>query len=171
MLKLTGLTGIVIAFGLSGILKAQQLKLRIILLEDFMQTTLELKGRISYFKEPLPSVFGKVDKRNASKASELLSAVEERISDTDGGIREIWEEEVNHIYRDAPLTPEDIEAIKYMGNFIGQTNYENHLFHFSYLEEKLACQISESKANFKIKGPMYRKIGFFIGAVFAILFI
>ena len=59
MLRLAGLLGIVIALGLLGIMKSQQLGARVKLLEDFLQMVLELKGQISYFKEPLPAIFEK----------------------------------------------------------------------------------------------------------------
>lgn len=52
MLRLIGAGGLVLACGLMGIMKARQLKLRLSLLEDFLQMTLALKGQISYFKEP-----------------------------------------------------------------------------------------------------------------------
>ena len=48
MLRLAGLLGIVIALGLLGIMKSQQLGARVKLLEDFLQMVLELKGQISY---------------------------------------------------------------------------------------------------------------------------
>ena len=70
-----------------------------------------------------------------------------------------------------PLQKEDFDTIKYLGTVIGQTDYDNHIFHFSYLEEKLANQIADGKNSLKTKGPMYRKIGFFLGAILAILLI
>ena len=174
MLRLAGLLGIVLSLGLAGIFKAQQLKARVSLLEDFMQMVLELKGQISYFREPLPLIFSKVDKRTGSRACMLLGAVESRLGRQDGqdaGITEIWSFNVEEIYKNTPLTPDDLETLKYLGSFVGQTDYDNHIFHFSYLEEKLGRQIDEAKANLKLKGPMYRKIGFFLGATLAILLI
>ena len=70
-----------------------------------------------------------------------------------------------------PLTKADLELFDYLGTFIGQTDYDNHLFHFAYMEEKLNSQINDSKNDLKVKGPMYRKVGFFLGAILAILFI
>lgn len=171
MLRLIGLIGIVISMGLVGIMKGDQLKTRVKLLEDFLQMILELKGQISYFKEPLPVIFGKVDKKGDSKAFRLLSCVESELKEKDAEIGEIWPEKVKENYKGLPLTKDDLYTFNYLGTFIGQTDYDNHLFHFSYLEERLAGQIDDSKASLKTKAPMYRKIGFFIGAILAILFI
>ena len=62
MLKLIGLLGLVIACGLSGIMKAGDLKKRVALLEDYLQMIIELKGQINYFREPLPDIFDKLKK-------------------------------------------------------------------------------------------------------------
>ena len=48
MLKLIGLLGLVIACGLSGIMKTGDLKKRVALLEDYLQMIIELKGQINY---------------------------------------------------------------------------------------------------------------------------
>ena len=63
-------------------MKSQQLGARVKLLEDFLQIVLELKGQISYFKEPLPAIFEKVKKKSDSKAFMLLnqSGEEPRLS-------------------------------------------------------------------------------------------
>lgn len=171
MFRLAGLLGIVLSLGLLGILKAQQLKTRVTLLEDFLQAMLGLKGRISYFKEPLPLVFGKVNGKSGSKASELLSEAGKLIAGQEAEIAEIWSACIDDVYKGTPLTENDVKALKYAGSFIGQTDCDNHLFHFGYLEEKLAEQIEEGRSELREKGPMYRKIGFFLGAILAILFI
>ena len=65
MLKFVGLIGIVLSLGLVGIMKYEQLKTRVNLLEDFLQMILELKGQIGYFKEPLPLIFARAEKKAA----------------------------------------------------------------------------------------------------------
>jgi len=62
-----------------------------------------------------------------------------------------------------------MEIMKYPGEFIGQTDFENHIYHFTYLEEKLKKQIIEAQESYKKKGPMYSKIGFFLGSIGAII--
>ena len=171
MLRLAGLLGIVMALGLLGIMKSQQLGARVKLLEDFLQMVLELKGQISYFKEPLPAIFEKVKKKSDSKAFMLLNQSGEELRQKDAEIAQIWPKTVSENYKGQPLTKDDLKLFDYLGTFIGQTDYDNHLFHFSYMEEKLNSQINDSKNDLKVKGPMYRKIGFFLGAILAILFI
>lgn len=76
---------------------------------------------------------------------------------------------MEEIYKSEPVTADDMEIMKYPGEFIGQTDFENHIYHFTYLEEKLKKQIIEAQENYKKKGPMYSKIGFFLGSIGAII--
>ena len=64
-----------------------------------------------------------------------------------------------------------MQIMSYLGDFLGQTDYENHLQHFSYIEKKLQDQIHQAKYSYRAKSPMYNKIGFFIGGIIGILLI
>ena len=57
-----------------------------------------------------------------------------------------------------------MQSICHLGSFIGQTNYENQKMQFEYLEKRL-----EAREESRVKGPMYRRIGFFGGAVAALV--
>lgn len=169
MLKLIALTGIITASGLMGMTKTKILKERLTILEDYMQAVIELKGKINYFKEPLPIIFEKFSEENNSKAHILLKSLSLELIKADTQVSSAWCDKLSEIYENSPLTDEDIEVMKYLGEFIGQTDFENHLYHFSYLEEKLKNQIAEAKESLRKKGPMYNKIGFFLGSIGAII--
>ena len=57
MLKLAGLLGLTAALGLIGVLKAEDLKRRQRLLEEYLKMLLSLKSKINYFREPLSELF------------------------------------------------------------------------------------------------------------------
>ena len=169
MLKIAGLMGIVIASGLIGMMKAAELKRRKELLEDFLKMVIELKGQINYFREPLPRIFSRLKKNSRTKAFDLLRELEDGETVRTGEITEAWPVIIRQSYEKEPLTGDDIKIMKYLGEFIGQTDFENHLYHFSYLEEKLKDQIKDSTQISEKKGPMYRKLGFFLGGMIAII--
>lgn len=171
MFKAAGLIGIVIASGMIGILKSKDLKRRVNLLEDYLQMIIELKGQINYFREPLPDIFCKLKKTGDSKAFSILNELRIQLIQKGGEIVKIWPQKVESIYEKEPITSDDMEIFKYPAEFIGQTDFENHIHHFSYLEERLKKQIKEAQGELKKKGPMYGKIGFFLGAIGAILLI
>ena len=171
MLKLAGITGLVLSLGFIGILKAQGLKSRIEILEEFMKMCLLLKSKINYLREPLTYIFSCDGQNGENKAFTLLCESFEEAEQRDAEISEIWHLKAEEIYRSAGLMPKDIECVKYLGTFLGQTDYENQLYQFEYLERMLKNQIDEAYDELKRKGPLYRKLGFFAGALIGIVLI
>lgn len=170
MLKLIGITGIVISCGLFGISRTNILKSRINILEDYYEMIINLKTQISYFKEPLPDLVDKLSKNNSSKAYLFLKGVGTDIYENDCYSSDFWAQNLKNIYNTA-ITESDLEIMLYVGKFIGQTDYINHLQHFEYVENKLIKQINIAKEMYIQKGPMYNKIGFFVGAIIGVMFI
>lgn len=183
MLKAVGLLGLVLASGLLGMGKSAELKARIDLLEDFLRMILQLKSRMNYFKEPLTSILRTKQeikpesrkesgsKNDFSKAFELLGRTGDDLRQKNGEIGQIWADRAEKIYKGTPLTVQDMELIRYPGQFLGQTDWENQQARFDYLENRLQQQIKEAEECFRIKGPLYRKIGFFLGGLAAVIFI
>ncbi len=169
MLRLLGLLGLVMAAGFAGMMKAAELKERIALLEEFYKIMLDMKGQMEYFREPLLRMFERTGKKGDNKARSLLTGCLSDLIEKDGEISQIWAENVRHTYRGTPLTSEDKELLCHLGSFIGQTDYENQRMQFSYMEERLGEQIEDAKYTYQKKGPMYRRIGFFCGAIVAII--
>ncbi len=171
MVRLIGITGIVISCGLLGIAKTTNLKTRIEMLEDYYELIIHLKSQIGYFKEPLPELLDKLSENGNSKGFLFLKALVDEIKEKGSYSADFWARNIDLIYKDSPITKDDIEIMSYAGEFIGQTDYINHLQHFSYLEEKIQNQIATAKYMYMKKGPMYNKIGFFLGALIGILLI
>ena len=171
MFKFAGLMGLVLGTGLIGIMKSFQLKERIRLLEDYLQMILDVKGYINYFREPLIQIYRNEGKKCGSEGFELFDRVRHDLTEKEAEISQIWAQNVDKIYASTCLGPEDIELLKYPGFFIGQTDYENQLARFEYLEKRLVEQIEAARENYVKTGPLYRKLGFFAGGLAAIFFI
>jgi len=171
MLKIAGLIGLIAGTGLMGVMKASELKERIRLLEDFLQMILDVKGYINYFREPLIKIHRGEGKKCGSEAFELFDKVRHDLSQKDAEIDQIWAQNVHHTYGNTCLDTEDLELFIYPGTFIGQTDYDNQLARFDYLERRLTEQIEKAREASSQKGPLYRKLGFFAGGLAAIIFI
>ena len=171
MFKMIGLISLVLASGLAGMMKASELKERIFLLEDFYKMILEMKGQINYFREPLIGIFRKTEQKQDSKAFQFLGLCRKELENQNREISVIWKDNIECMYKKTSLTKEDREIFCYAGNFIGQTDYENQLQQFEYMEKKISHQIEEARRFYRQKGPMYRRIGFFTGGIVAIVFL
>ena len=86
-------------------------------------------------------------------------------------ISQIWSEKTEKLYENTPLTGEDLEWVKYPGNFLGQTDCENQQYQFEYTERGIQAQIEDAKQAARVKGPLYRKLGFFAGGLIAVILI
>ena len=164
MLKAAGLLGIVLSLGLFGILKSQELKHRIALLQDFWQMMLQLKSEINYLQEPLQSVLRQRPGKAESKAMQLLLAVQQALDAKQGDLQTVWKQSAETVYKGTPLTAQDLQLVCYPG-----TDCENQARQFQYLETRLQVQLQEAEEVYRTKGPLQRRIGFFAGALLAVV--
>ena len=171
MLKLAGITGLIFSLGLVGISKVQKLKSRIDSLEEFMKMCLLLKSKINYLREPLSCIFSAETQNEENRAFTLLRESFAEAEQKDVEISQIWRLKADEIYGSLGLPPKALECVRYLGIFIGQTDYENQLYQFEYLESMLKTQIEEAREELRRKGPLYRKLGFFAGALLGIVLI
>ena len=169
MVKIIGLISLTISIGLIGIIRFTGLKRRLELLDDFYKLVIEIKSQINYFKEPLPDMFSKLCENNDSKAHFLLNDVRLKMIEKQLQIKEIWPLIANRVYNSEPLTKEDMDLILYLGTFLGQTDYENQLYHFEYLENNLSLQIKYASEEIERRGPLLKKVGFMVGIIISIV--
>lgn len=171
MLKAVLIIGFVASCGFLGAIKAWELKERIVLLEDFRKMLLQIKGRMNYFREPLTTMADDNGKKHDSRAFKLFNEAGTALTEKNAEMNEIWAQEAAKIYKGAYLTADDMELIKYPGSFLGQTDWENHQARFDFLEKRLQEQLDDARNAYTVKGPLYRKIGFFAGGLVSIIFI
>ncbi len=171
MLKLAGLLGLTAALGLIGVLKAEDLKRRQRLLEEYLKMLLSLKSKINYFREPLSEHFCENTEDEKRKAFLLADEVFIELEGKEAQISQIWSEKTEKLYENTPLTGEDLEWVNYPGNFLGQTDCENQQYQFEYTERGIQAQIEDAKQAARVKGPLYRKLGFFAGGLIAVILI
>ena len=171
MLKLAGLLVLTVALGLIGVLKAESLKEREKLLEEYLKMLLFLKSRINYLREPLSEHFCENAKNEKRKAFLMADEVFIELEGKEPQISQIWSDKAEKMYERTPLTGEDLEWMKYPGNFLGQTDWENQQYQFEYTERGIQTQIEDAKQAACIKGPLYRKLGFFAGALITVILI
>ncbi|MBR4410343.1 MAG: stage III sporulation protein AB [Firmicutes bacterium] len=169
MLKLVGLLCMIAGLGLSGILKAEELKSRIRLLEDAQYMLLNLKSQMCYFREPLQILLEKIAKTADSRAFLMLNECALELSDKSGDIGQIWTENTVRTYGRTSLTQEDMDIIVQVGTYLGQTDFAGHQIQFECTEERLRQQIHQARETERLKSPMYRKIGFIGGAAIALI--
>ena len=167
-------TGIILAFlasSLIGFMKSNEIKKRKSLLEDFRELTELISTRIGYFKEPLPVVFYGL---LSETEGEIRSLLENCLMSYEMGqkdINTVWNTAVETVYGNEPLSDDDLRVLSKCGQFLGQSDYDNQIKHFSLLNRQLDKQIEDSIEQIRTKGKMYSRMGVSLGALIAIALI
>ena len=86
-----------------------------------------------------------------------------------GDLQTVWKQSAETVYKGTPLTAKDLQLVCYPGTFLGQTDCENQARQFQYLETRLQVQLQEAEEVYRTKGPLQRRIGFFAGALLAVV--
>ena len=84
-------------------------------------------------------------------------------------LQTVWKQSAETVYKGTPLTAQDLQLVCYPGTFLGQTDCENQARQFQYLETRLQVQLQEAEEVYRTKGPLQRRIGFFAGALLAVV--
>ncbi|WP_425754865.1 hypothetical protein ACPW7J_07555 [Ihubacter sp. rT4E-8] len=170
MVKAAGLFLAFIAASALGLLKSSEVRRRQRLLEEFRDLIAHIATEISYFKEPLPQIFGKLSTCGNEETAILMRSVmaactSERFSSS---LEDMWNQSINLAYEQCPLTSEDLAVMKKCGQFLGQSNFQGQQEHFRLLDGQLLRQISEAEEAVRTKSRMYTKLGVSTGLVIAI---
>ena len=84
---------------------------------------------------------------------------------------EYWTEFVGNIPKSYGLKTDDYSLLSEFGKFLGTTDVEGQLNHIELYRKLLDNLIDNSNIEYKNKGKLYRLLGFFCGAMLAIMFI
>lgn len=166
MLKIIGLLGLTLSFGLTGVKKAGRLKERIQLLENLQNLISALKSRMNYFRDPMISLLQNMEK---TESFLLPGQVRRLMSEQGMDISDAWEFAVRMVYEKSALTQEDINVLEYVGSYIGQSDFENQQMQFQLTQERIQMQLDDARNMFAQKGSMYRQVGFFAGALVSLV--
>jgi len=102
-------------------------------------------------------------------AKKIINEIQHQTAEKHLEINDIWPLKAYEIYKNEPLAKEDMDLIKYLGYFIGQTDYDNQIIHFNYLEESLKKQIDLAVQDSDKKSPLFNKLGFMVGIIISIV--
>ncbi len=166
MLKMIGLLGLTLSFGLMGVKKAGRLKERIQLLEDLQNLISALKSRMNYFRDPMILLLQNMEK---TESFPLPGQVRRLMSEQGLDISDAWEYAVRMVYEKSALNQEDIKVLEYVGSYIGQSDFENQQMQFQLTQERIQMQLDDARKMFAQKGSMYRQVGFFAGALVSLV--
>lgn len=167
MIKLIGMTAVIISVSLIGIFKSADLKKRADNLLEFEKVLRLMENEIVFARNPLNTALSNIS--DVTKAKDMLIYVKNDISTF--GIRKAWINGVKMYYKKFRLTDEDANMLAVLANTLGQTDAKTQSDNIKYVIALINTQYTEAQTEYAKTGKMYRSLGILAGMFIAVLLI
>lgn len=155
-----------------GIWLAAQWKNRIRQLERLRQMIYFLKGEITYSHAPLAEALERVGRRGGGAVGAAFLRVAERICRQEGeSLQEIWGQETEAMAcgnKNLPLTKEDLEQLKALGDHLGYLDVDMQERTLLLYLEQLDMTIDYLQKHRQEKCRLYTSLGV-MGGIFLVI--
>lgn len=171
MIKIIISCVLIVSVGGIGILKARGLSERSKLLEEyiaFLQLLITELNYSNFSAISIPEILNKYSCNGKSKVGCLCKLVIERIEDEEP-LDLAFNNAFEKIYDKSILNNGDKETMKSTGEYLGRFAIKGQEELLIIQKEKLLAILSEAYNEEKIKGKMYKSLGFYIGTCLAII--
>lgn len=153
-----------------GIWMAGQWKLRLKVMENLRKMIFLLKGEIVYANSPLTEAFERTGKKSDTYLGELFLRVAERMERQQGEpFYEMWKEEIDGLSKGFPLTKEDRQDLKGMGEHLGYLDREMQERTLLLYLEQLDLTIEYLREHQRERSRLYTSLGIMGGLFLTIV--
>lgn len=168
-LKVAGSVLVAVFAGLLGLALQNDMKQRILLLQDFYKGIRMIHQEIDYLKAPL----GEALQHAGREAYEPLDAFFKEVGEslerlTGASFLDIWETGVWNYLENTPLKPEDLEVICQLGSQLSGLNPGGSKGMLTVLEQRMEALTEEARAEYGSKAQLYGRLGV-IGGIFLVI--
>lgn len=170
MFKILLLILLILSCGILGIIKAADYRKRVVEINNFRSMLSLLNSEINYRKDPISLIFQRLSCDDISATMQILNKCNS-LMNSNLSFRESWELAVEDVCSKSSLKKEDIEIIRSLGTYLGQSNSDEQKNFIKLTDEKLKIQFDEAMIEKKSKGKMYGGLGFSIGIIIAVILI
>lgn len=172
MLKFIGCILIIFSTTAFGFNFGEKLKKRTRELVEIQGCICEIKTRIIYTNEPLPSAAAAAAGKTEPPVSTLFMEVSNMLAKNSvDSVYQAFEKVFSSKKEIFSLKDEDIDIIMDFSKSLGESDVEGQKAIFSLTSENLKKQIEKSDRVSKKNVKMYRYLGFSLGAVVVVLLI
>lgn len=160
---ITGCTGM-------GLWMADQWKLHLRVLEDLRKLIFLIKGEIIYANSPLTEAFERAGRKSSTCIGELFLNVSERMEKQQGEpFYVMWKEEIDKLGKAVPLSKEDRQELKCMGEHLGYLDREMQERTILLYLEQLDITIHYLREHLREKSRLYTSLGIMGGLFLTIV--
>lgn len=134
------------------------------LLEDLRKMITLLKGEILYDNAPLEEAFAHAGERSSCVLSGMFTDMSKRIAERNGeSFYEMWQEEVDRLDKEVPLSNEDRRQLKGLGQNLGYLDHAMQERTILLYLEQLDGEITYLREHLQEKNRLYTSLGIAAG--------
>lgn len=155
-----------------GVLKAEDLVIRVKRMQELKRMIGLLQGELRFHRAALSESFENVAERMSTPFSEfLLSTAKSMESRSEGNFEEIWEKNSTKLLLEKGFFKEDEQIFSLLKNGLGHLDLKMQTETLNLALLHTEEMIEAAKEEQKIKGKLYRTMGVTTGALLALLVI
>lgn len=164
-----GYTGILLGFGLLGLLRAAQIKKRPQELREFINALLLLDTEIVWGITPLPEAFAVLKRRTALPWQYFFAELEDLLQGGESADT-AWKKTVRKQKGRFCLNNEDWDVILELGNGLGRSDKKQQHKYLELAQKHLESLKEDAEINSKQKAKMWSYLGF-LGGMALVIFL
>lgn len=160
---------ILVFCGMMGIAYQNDMRQRIILLQDFYRGILLLHQEITFLKIPLEEAACHAGRGLGTPMKEFFCETGEKLSELiEASFGNVWEEKMQTYLKDTGLKKEDLDLIFQVGQQLGhmETGESDNLF--KVYGQRLEQALTEAREEYKEKAQLYKRLGI-VGGIFLVI--
>ncbi len=169
-IKLAGSLLVLAVSVIVGRLKAKELQVRVLRLEEFKRMLLLLQGELRFHRSTLSEAFENVAKRVEDPFSAFLMETSRRMEEKDaGGFECIWKETSKKLLLQDGFQKEDERLFDLLQGSLGYLDFamQTETLNLAMLQSEEVIQ--DAKEQKELKGKLYQTMGGTVGALLALL--
>lgn len=172
LLKWIGSTIILLSSTLIGFKLAEQVKERVLILQDFKTSLLMLQTEIQFTLTPLVEAFENVSSNMHGKVKSFFLYISNQLSERNGRtVEEIVYQGIQDLFTQVKLKKEDVEPILQLSKSIGGSDVEGQVRSIQLCIEYLEQRIRQASYEREKSEKMYQTLGVLSGISIVIVLI
>lgn len=145
------------------------LRQRVMLLQDFYRGIALLHQEVTFLKFPLEEAVCHAGKGLHFPMKAFFCKTGERLGElTENSFANVWEEMEKQYLQTAPLRKEDLDLILEMGQQFGRMETAETENLFKVYEQRVELALSDAREDYKEKSQLYKRLGI-VGGIFLVI--
>lgn len=155
-----------------GVLKAEELQVRVQRLQELKRMLVLLQGELRFHRAVLSEAFANVAERVESPFDGFLADTAKKLESADHqGFERVWSEMSGNLLKTEGFFAEDGKLFDLLGNSLGYLDLTMQMENLNLVLLQTQEILEKAKEQQEVKGKLYQMMGVTVGALLTLLII